>query len=222
MFRKLTKPFFILGIGLVLLILGWNQSLIGSAAPAKDRTIIDEWKWVKTPPAPELQPVTLEPASSALLILDIQSGTCNQEKRPRCVSSIPRIKALLSLARAQQMLVIYSLTSKGTPAEICPEVAPGPTEPVVKSSVDKFYGTDLEKILTGKAIKTVVIVGTAAHGAVLNTATGAAVRGFQVVVAVDGVSAEDSFAELYTAWHLLNAPAVKGKVVLTKVSLIGF
>jgi nicotinamidase-related amidase len=68
----------------------------------------------------------------------------------------------------------------------------------------------------------VVIVGTAAEGAVLHTATGAALRGLQVVVPLDGMTSATLYAEQYTAWHLLNAPGTKGKVTLTLFGLIGF
>ncbi len=53
---------------------------------------------------------------------------------------------------------------------------------MVKSLADKFFKTDLEKILNDKGIKTVVVVGTAAQGAVLYTASQAAFRGMQVIV----------------------------------------
>ena len=45
------------------------------------------------------------------------------------------------------MAVAYSLTTKGEPEDIREEVAPLPEEPVVRSSADKFYNTDLEQIL---------------------------------------------------------------------------
>jgi nicotinamidase-related amidase len=81
-------------------------------------------------------------------------------------------------------------------------------------------GTDLEKILMDKGIKTVIVTGTAAHGAILYTASGAAFRGMQVILPVDGMSAENTYAEQYTAWHLANAPRVSSKVILTKIDLI--
>jgi nicotinamidase-related amidase len=71
-------------------------------------------------------------------------------------------------------------------------------EAIVKTSADKFFKTDLEKILTEKGIKAVVIVGTAAQGAVLNTASQAAFRGLQVIVPMDGMSAENTYFEQYS------------------------
>ncbi|MBI2998689.1 MAG: cysteine hydrolase [Deltaproteobacteria bacterium] len=185
-------------------VIGLLLFLTGGLASAQ--TIVDEWATVKAPPAPALKPVTIDPKITALLILDITKPNCNAERRPRCVDSVPRIQNLLSQARAQKVPVIYSLGRAGPVADILPEVAPLGGEPLVRSLSDKFYGTELEKILKDKGIKTVIIVGTAAHGAVLFTGTEAAKRGFQVIVPVEGMSAENTYIEQYTAYHLVNNP----------------
>jgi nicotinamidase-related amidase len=185
-------------------------------------TIVDEWANVKTPPAPELKPVTVDPKTSALLILDIQRQMCTIEKRPRCVASVPNILSLLNKARASGIPVVYSLAGEATAADILKEVAPNSGEPVVRSGVDKFFNTDLEKILQEKGIKTVIVTGTSAHGAVLHTATAAALRGMQVIVPVDGMSADDTYPEQYTAWHLVNGPGSRQKTTLTRSDLIKF
>ena len=83
-------------------------------------------------------------------------------------------------------------------------------------------GTDLQKILADKGIKRVVVVGTAAHGAVLHTASGAALRGLDVVVPVDGMSAAEVYPEQYTAWHLANAPVVGQRVTLTRIDMVRY
>lgn len=184
-----------------------------------DQTIIDQWTTVPVPPAPELKPVTADPKTTALLILDMQTALC---KYPRSMASIARIAKLSQLARDKGMLVVYSLTSSGQPADIVPELTPLPADPIVKASVDKFYNTALAKILEDHGVHTVIITGTAANGAVLYTATGAAVRGYQVVVPVDGMSASDLYAEQYTAWHMLNSPGTRNRVTLSKVDLITF
>jgi nicotinamidase-related amidase len=77
-------------------------------------------------------------------------------------------------------------------------------------------------MLKDKGIKTVIVVGTAAHGAVLYTASAAAMRGFSVVVPVEGMSAENTYAEQATAWLLVSAPTVAGKVALTKMDMITY
>ena len=147
-------------------------------SPASGQTIVDEWSTVQAPKPPELKAVTLEPTGTALLVLDFVKQTCNAERRPRCLTSIPHVQALLKLARSKGISVVHSITTAATPGDILNDVAPLEGEPLVKSSADKFFKTDLEKILNDKGIKTVVVVGTAAHGAVLYTASQAAYREF--------------------------------------------
>lgn len=210
-------------IPLVLLaLLLYFQPFWLTPAVAEEKNLLEVWSEIKTPPVVAVQPVQLDPKSSALLVLDIEEWTCNAERRPRCPDSVPRIKGFLDQARAKGMAVVYSLTSRGTPQTILPGVQPVGDAPVVQSGVDKFYNTELEKILRDRAIKTVVIVGTAAEGAVLHTATGAALRGLRVVVPLDGMTSATLYAEQYTAWHLLNAPGTKDKATLTLFRLIGF
>jgi nicotinamidase-related amidase len=184
-----------------------------------DRTIIDEWNSVSIPPAPELKPVTVDPKTAALLVLDMETTIC---KSPRCIASIFKINELLSKAREMGMLVVYSLTPMGSPSDIVGQISPSNGDPIVKSDVDKFYKTNLELILQNHGIKTVLITGFAANGAVLHTATSSAFRGYNVIVPVDGMSANNTYAEQYTAWHMLNSPGTRNRAILTKVNLISF
>jgi nicotinamidase-related amidase len=194
-----------------------------TAANAFAQTIVDEWATVKVPAAPELKSVTIDPKATALLVMDINKQTCNTDRRPRCVAAIPKVQKLLADARAKGVPVIYSLSGTATPADIMKELAPREGEPVLPAvGPDKFLGTDLEKILTDKGIKAVITVGTAAHGAVLHTASAAALRGMQVIVPVDAMSADTAYPEQYTTWHLANAARVSARVTLTKVDLIRY
>jgi nicotinamidase-related amidase len=205
------------------------------AAPAPAQTIIDEWSSVKAPPAPELKPVTVDPKTTALLVMDLIKQACNIERRPRCVASIPKIEKLLAEARAKGVTVIYTLFPSPAPnfptpviGDTLPAVAPKGNEPIVVSFVDKFIlkdkDTGLEKILKDKGITTVIAVGTAAHGAVLYTASAAALRGFNVIVPVDGMSGDgqDTYIEQYVAYNLTHAPILSPKVTLTRIDIISF
>ena len=183
-------------------------------------TIIDEWPNVKAPPAPALKPVTVDPKTTALLMLDFVPPTCGA--RPRCMASLPAMKKLLEQARASGMPVAHSVTGTTKAEDILKDVAPQAGEPVVQASVDKFRNTDLEKFLKDKGVQTVIVTGTAAHGAVLNTATAAVLRGMKVIFPVDGVTASDTFTEQYGAWHMVNAPAVGPNTTLTKSDLLKF
>jgi nicotinamidase-related amidase len=189
-----------------------------SSAPAG--TILDEWSSVEAPAPVSAAAVTVDATDTALLVLDIEERTCNTASRPRCVESAPRIGEFLAKARKAGMPVVYSLTTKGTPDTILPEARPIPGEPIVQSSVDKFYNTELGPILKKLGVHTVIVTGTTAEGAVLHTATGASMRGLSVIVPLDGMSAGTLYAEQYTAWHLVNAPGTRARTSLTTLDSI--
>jgi nicotinamidase-related amidase len=92
----------------------------------------------------------------------------------------------------------------------------------VQSSADKFFRTDLEKILKDKGIQNVITVGTAANGAVLLTGTDAGIRGFNVIVPVDGLSSVDAYSEQFSVWQLANGPTFAQRVTITKIDIIKF
>jgi nicotinamidase-related amidase len=188
-------------------------------ATASAQTIVDDWAAVKAPPAPELKPVTIDPKTTALLMLDFVAPNCTT--RPRCMASVPAVKKLLAEARAKSMAIAFATGPTGKRADTLPELAPLDSEPVVSTGVDKFFNTDLEKLLKDRGVQTVIAIGTAAQGAVLYTASGASLRGMKVIVPVDGMS-DTPYSEQYTAWHLANAPVVSRNVTLTKFDLLKF
>lgn len=199
-----------------------------SGFSAAQATIIDEWATIKAPAPPELKPVTVNTSETALLLLDFNGaqdpdkGPCNTKNKPRCIAALPKLEKLMTEARSSGTAVVYSITSNATPADIATVLAPRDGDPVVKSGANKFIGTDLEKILTDKGIKTVIVTGTASEGAVLNTAAYAALKGMNVVLPVDGMSSTDPYAEQYVAWHFTHAPGVSAKTTLTSIDDIKF
>lgn len=199
-------------------------ALAGLGAPvAQAGSVIDEWAAVKAPPPPELKPVSIDAASTALLVMDISTQSCTADRRPRCVAMLPAVQKLIVEARAKGVFVLYTLAGSSKRTDIIKDVAPVEAEQALSGAgPDKFVGSDLEAILKGKHIKTLIAIGTAAEGAVLHTAAGAAFRGFDVVVPVDGMSSTNIYAEQYTAWHLANAPRLAEHVKLTKVDLIRY
>jgi nicotinamidase-related amidase len=182
--------------------------------------LMENWHDIIAPGAPELKPVTISSSHTALLILDLQKNNCNDERRPRCLNTVPGIRKLIEWARTNSLPVVYSLTTQADPADILEDVAPLPGDHIVKSSVDKFFGTDLGDHLKQADIDTVIIAGTAAEGAVLHTTAGAAMRGFNIVVPVDGLSSSTVYAEQYTVWHLANSPGTKKRTTLTRMKMI--
>jgi nicotinamidase-related amidase len=195
-----------------------------TAPPAHANDITTEWATVKPPPVPQLKSATVEPKTTALLVLDLMKTNCGV--RPRCVATVPNVRKLLDAARANNMMVFYTLVgATPTPENMVDAgLAPRAGEYVTRGGADKFIGSDLEQRLKDKGIKTVIVTGTSAQGAVVGTSNGAAQRGYKAVVPVDGMSAEDPFNEQYAAWHLYKGgPAnLTENVTLTRSDLIKF
>jgi nicotinamidase-related amidase len=156
---------------------------------------------VEVPTLPDLATVAVDPSTTAFLVLDINSAVC--PPRPACLATVPAIQRLLGKARSANVFVGYSTTGS---AEILPDIAPQPNDPVVTGRADKFFNTNLDQILKDHGIQTVVMVGAAANGAVMYTAFGAVERGYTVVVATDGISSGPDFDTFLAQYQLLNMP----------------
>jgi nicotinamidase-related amidase len=209
----------------------WQAAIIlacagtwAAAVPTQAQTVIEEWTTAKFPPPPALKPAKLDAKQTALLVMDFTRQTCTPQRRPRCAASVPKVAKLVEAARAKGALIIYSVAvPNSVPADILEELKPAAGEQVLPPlGPDKFINSDLEKTLKDKGIHTVVAMGTQAQTSVLHTGGEAALRGFNVVVPVDGMSADDVFPELYTAWHLSTAARISPKVTLTKLDMISF
>jgi hypothetical protein len=85
-----------------LLPLAAVAAVLSYGAPSSAQTIIDEWQSVPVPPPPALKPVTLDPKTTALLVIDVIKQTCNAQRRPRCVAAIPKMAKLLEAARERR------------------------------------------------------------------------------------------------------------------------
>src|SRR5437764_671899 len=129
------------------------------------QTIIDEWAAAKFPPPPVLKPAKIDAKETALLVMDFTMQTCSVQRRPRCTASVPKIAKLIADARPKGATVIYSIAGTGaTPASILKEITPAEGETILPAlGPDKFIGSDLEKMLKDKGIKTVIAVGTQAQ-----------------------------------------------------------
>jgi nicotinamidase-related amidase len=194
------------------------------ATPTYADNVTTEWAAVKVPSPPELKPFTVEAKRTALLLFDFTNQTCTPERRPRCAANVPNLQKLLEAARARGMFVVYSVPGSGAIGkDIVPALAPVGDEPVLPPlGPDKFLGSDFEKMLRSRGVETLILTGTAAHTTVLHTGSSAALRGFKVVVPVDGMSSNEAFSELYTTWHLANAARIMNQVTLTTVGMIAY
>jgi nicotinamidase-related amidase len=193
-----------------------------SVSPVSAATIIDEWASVKIPAAPALKPVTVDAKTMAVISMDFNAAACVADKRKRCADSLPAVKKLLDEARAKNVLIIHTLAGTMKASDIAKEAAPVGSEAVLSAGPDKFIGTDLEKTLKDKGITTIITIGTAAHGAVLYTASSATLRGFKAIVPVDGMSSDNAFEELAAVDMFATAPRVSAATTLTKVDMMKF
>ena len=197
-----------------------------AALPAAAGDITTEWASVKPPPVPQLKPVMVDPKTTALLVLDFMKNNCGA--RPRCVATVPAVKKLIDAARVNGIMIAYNLTGQNAKAEdmIDPSLHPRAGEHLIKNGrgANKWYNSDLEEALKAKGIKTVIITGTSAQGAVAGSTQGATERGFKAIVPVDGMSAEDAYNEQYAAWHLAKGGpvALVENVTVTRSDLIKF
>jgi len=190
--------------------------------PARATDVVAEWSTIQIPPPPALKPVTVDPKSTALLLLDFMTENCGQ--RPRCVAAIPTLKALHDRARDAGMLVAYTLPGGG---KIIDEgIAPREGEVVDQrpGGPDKFLGDDLDQRLKAHGTKTVILCGTSAQGIGLGTGAAAAQRGYYVIYPVDCLLSESAFREAYAAWHMAGGgPPVTTKwVTVTRSDMITF
>jgi nicotinamidase-related amidase len=158
--------------------------------------------------------ITLDPARTALLVIDMQNDFVDSGGAlsvPDAAATVPVIARLAERARAARMPVIYSQDThdEGDPEwTIWPEharrgswgwqiidgLAPHEGDTVIqKVRYDAFYGTHLDHLLRLSHVDTLVICGTVANICVHYTAASAALRWYDVVIPRDAVSALDPF-----------------------------
>jgi len=158
---------------------------------------------------------------TAVLVIDMQNDFVEEGaplEFPEGRRVIPAIQKILDAARSRGMAVVYAahvhrpggadmgihrdlyppvaageaLVDGGRGVEIHPELAPLPGEPVVKKHrYNSFYATDLEIILRGLGVETVVLTGMTTECCVLGTARGALERGFRSLVVKDACASCD-------------------------------
>jgi len=169
---------------------------------------------VEVPAYDVLDEVAIDPARSALIVVDMQNDFVSEGGSllvPDAGQTIPAIRSLLDRARDAGMRVVFTQDThdEGDPEwDIWPEHArrgswgweivdalePHEHELVIsKVRYDAFYGTHLDHHLRVWGVDTVVICGTVANICVHYTAASAALRWYDVVIPRDAVSALDPF-----------------------------
>jgi len=86
-----------------------------------------------------------------------------------------------------------------------PEIAPAPGDIKIENHAqDRFYNTDLDKVLKARGITTLVLTGWKISGSVTYTSVGATLRGYTVVVPVDATSDATDYEIVIGKYQILN------------------
>jgi nicotinamidase-related amidase len=163
--------------------------------------------------------LSLDPATTALIVIDLQRGIVARTAAPHSASEVvERCARLAEAFRREKALVILvhvafsdddrdklkpEADNPNPPgplpadwSEIVPEVGPHPGDIVItKRQWGAFYGTGLEVQLRRRGIRTIVFGGIATNFGVESTARDAYERGFEQVFI------EDAMSGLTTAAH---------------------
>jgi nicotinamidase-related amidase len=212
------KPFTVVAT----LIISAALAGAATAAFAAGPDIMQEWATVKVPPPPPIKAVTLDPKTTALISMDFNGKTCTPNGRARCAAILPNAIKLLGESRAKGMLVVHTATSSMTDAEFVKDLAPKGDEKILRGRGDKFMGTDLDKMLKDRGVKTVLLIGTAGNSAVLYTALGASQRDYKAIVPIDVMPCDDAYQEQFTIWEIANGSQLKDGATLTRSDMIKF
>jgi len=158
---------------------------------------------LQVPAIPDPVRVTLDPKTTALLVLDYVEGICNAQ--PKCKGGmLPAMTPFMAQARKAGLVVAYG-TREQNMSKWLPEVAPAPGDiKIVNTAQDRFYNTDLDKALKAKGIKTIIMVGWKVSGSVAYTSVGATVRNYSVVIPVDTTTASTDYETTLGFYQILN------------------
>jgi nicotinamidase-related amidase len=209
------------------LLLALAIAVATTAGPAGAQTV---------PEMPAPVAVSLAPATTALLVMDVIAPICNAQQ-PNCLAMVPRVANLIAAARKAGVWVLYSAAAPaGLVAPVASPpflaaIAPQSGDPVVLGAgQDRFYSTALDGLLRAHGITTLILAGWRENGSVLYTAVGANLHGYTAVVAEDSTSATTPYDIAIGRYQLLtqlsnnakNEPLKKGTVTLSRGDLITF
>jgi len=189
----------------VLLTSGLVLALCGGTAQAQpaSRAASKPSLTLQMPALPDPVRVTLNPATTALLVLDYVEPICNSQ--PKCKGQmLPAMTPFMARARKAGVVVAYGTRDRNM-SKWLPEVAPAPGDiKIVNTTQDRFYKTDLDKALKAKGITTIIMVGWKVSGSVAYTSVGATVRDYTVVIPVDTTTAATDYETDIGFYQILN------------------
>src|ERR1700756_1037247 len=173
-----------------LLMSGLVLAFCGGAAQAQPAG--KPLQTLQMPALPDPVRVTLNPATTALLLLDYVEPICSSQ--PKCKGQmLPAMTPFFARARKAGLVVAYG-TREQNMSKWLPEVAPAPGDiKIVNTAQDRFYNTDLDKTLKAKGITTIIMVGWKVSGSLTYTSVGATLRDYTVVIPVDTTAAATDY-----------------------------
>jgi nicotinamidase-related amidase len=134
--------------------------------------------------------------NTALLVIDVQNGVLSQVHDRENV--IANIGALLEKARAGGVEVVWvqhnsdELPRDSEQWQLVPELARRDAEPLVQKAYgDAFEDTDLESVLAGRGIGSLVVAGAQSDACIRSTLHGAITRGYDATLVADAHTTED-------------------------------
>jgi isochorismate hydrolase len=184
---------------------------------------------LQMPATPDPVRVSLDPKTTALIVLDFVEDICNQQ--PSCKGQmLPAAATFLERVRKAGLLVAYG-TREQNMNKWLKEVAPSAADVKINSMAqDRFYNTSLDQTLKAKGIKTLILIGWKISGSVTYTSVGAMARDYTVVIPMDTSSAGSTYETTIGFYNVLNSgtanlanEALKPKAVtLTRTDLVTF
>ncbi|NKE35214.1 cysteine hydrolase [Natronococcus sp. JC468] len=171
----------------------------------------------------------LDPATTALVVVDMQNGFCHPEgtlHAPGSEDVIEPVVDLVERAREAGVQVIFTrdvhppeqfeesyyydefeqwgehVLEGSWEAELVEELPVEPEDHVVeKHTYDAFYNTELEGWLNARCIRDLVICGTLANVCVLHTGGSAGLRDFRPILVEDCIGYVDPDHREYALEH---------------------
>jgi isochorismate hydrolase len=199
-----------------------------SAAPAAAQAA-PKMITVQMPATPDPARVTLDPKTTALIVLDYVEDICNNQVTCK-TKMLPAMTTFMERVRKAGLTVAYG-TRAPNQTKWLKEVAPMPGDiRVTNTAQDRFYGTDLDKELKAKGIKTLILAGWKISGSVTYTSVGAMARDYTVVIPMDTTSAGSDYETTIGFYNVLNSgnanlanqPLKPSAVTLTRTDLVTF
>jgi nicotinamidase-related amidase len=217
---------------LVTSSLSFALALGASEAPAAQNGAAGAARPMMTlqmPALPDPARVTLNPKTTALMVLDYVEDICNSQVSCR-TKMLPAMTPFMERVRKAGMTVAYGTRAQNQ-NEWLKEVAPRPGDiRITNTAQDRFFNTDLDKEFKAKGIDTIIMVGWKISGSITYTSVGAMVRDYTVVIPVDTTSAGSDYETTIGFYNVLNSgnanlpnqPLKPKSVTLTRSDMIAF